>query len=203
MWRRSKESGALEEVEQSLAGIFEGGVGKAWAGNQDQVVVRGGGGEEAAHCFAQETFCAVAVNGCANRLAGCDSHAQAGLFAFLDNQHNKRVGIRLARAPHPLEIFGPGQTEPSLHPRLVWGILPANLFDVFVGGDCQFVTPAQAAAFEDGAPIGSGHAFAEAVYAYAAADFGLVGSFWHSIFLVSKIIALVVMPAVARQGIIP
>jgi hypothetical protein len=34
----------------------------------------------------------------------------------LHYQHNKRVGIGLARTPHPLEVFGAGQTELSLHP---------------------------------------------------------------------------------------
>jgi hypothetical protein len=184
--RRGEELGALEEGEQSLTGLLEGGVGKAWSGNQDQVEVGGEAGEEAAHGFPQESLCAVAVHGCANRLAGSDAHPQAGLFAFLHHQHNKRVGIRLAGTPHPLEIFGPGQTELSLHPRLVCAVLPANLFDVFVGCDREFVTPAQAAAFEYGAPIGSGHAFAEPVHAHASANFRLVCSFWHSIFLVSK-----------------
>jgi hypothetical protein len=34
----------------------------------------------------------------------------------LYNQHNKRVGIGLAGTPHPLEVFGAGQTELPLHP---------------------------------------------------------------------------------------
>ena len=42
----------------------------------------------------------------------------ARMVTLLYNQHSKRVGIGLARTPHPLEIFRPGQTELSLHPLL-------------------------------------------------------------------------------------
>jgi hypothetical protein len=42
------------------------------------------------------------------------------------------------------------------------------------------MAPAQAAALEHVATIGAGHALSKAVYAYAAADLGLIRSFHHS-----------------------
>jgi len=74
--------------------------------------------DQSPHHFAQEAFAPVSNDRCANRLACRDSHTHVGLIAFLRNQHNKRVGIGLAITPHPLEVFGSGQTELSLHPRL-------------------------------------------------------------------------------------
>ena len=55
----------------------------------------------------------------ANSTRGCRTslvHGIATLIMRLHYQHNKRVGIGLAGTPHPLEVFGAGQTEPSLHP---------------------------------------------------------------------------------------
>jgi hypothetical protein len=57
---------------------------------------------------------------------------------------------------------------------------------MFVGGYREFVTTAQAAAFEHGAPIRGGHALAETMYTYTAADFWLIRTFRHTSFLVSK-----------------
>jgi hypothetical protein len=109
---------------------------------------------------------------------------------FLDYQHNKRVGIGLARTPHPLEIIRPGQTEISLHPRLLSADLPANLFYVFVHCNGQLMATAQTAALEYSTPVSSGHTLAETMYTDTAANFRLIRSFWHSFFLVSKIIAV-------------
>lgn len=95
------------------------------------------------------------------------------------------MGIGLACSPHPLEIFGSGQSKSSLHPRLNRDIrsliiLPTSLLNVFVGLDCEFVTALKAAAFEDCAAVSRGHAFAESMHAHAAADLGLVCSLGHS-----------------------
>jgi hypothetical protein len=52
-------------------------------------------------------------------MRGCRTsliHRVASPFMRLYYQHNKRVGIGLAGTPHPLEVFGAGQTELSLHP---------------------------------------------------------------------------------------
>ncbi len=75
------------------------------------------------HRFAQETLGPVPINGCPHRPPGRhpDFHAGlvhriASLIMSLHYQHNKRVGIGLARTPHPLEVFGAGQTKFSLHP---------------------------------------------------------------------------------------
>jgi hypothetical protein len=60
---------------------------------------------------------------------------------------------------------------------------------MFVGGHSEFMSTAQAAAFEHGTPIRSGHALAETMHTHTAADFRLIRTFRHSSFLVSKIIA--------------
>jgi hypothetical protein len=57
---------------------------------------------------------------------------------------------------------------------------------MFVGSHCEFMAAAQAAAFEHSAPIGRGHALAEAMHTHAAADFRLIRTFGHSSFLISK-----------------
>ena len=51
---------------------------------------------------------------------------------------------------------------------------------MLVGLNCKFVAATQAAALEHITTIGRGHAFSETVYAYAAADLGLICSFYHS-----------------------
>ena len=53
--------------------------------------------------------------------------------------------------------------------------------DVLVGADGKLVTPAQAAAFEYGAPIGRSHALAKTMHPHATADLGLIRSFRHDI----------------------
>jgi hypothetical protein len=56
------------------------------------------------HGGPQETFGAVAAHRQSDSFPGGHAHAQVRLVAGLDNQDNKRVGIRLAKTPHPLEI---------------------------------------------------------------------------------------------------
>ena len=72
------------------------------------------------------------------------------------------MGIGLACSPHPLEVFRPGQSKSSLHPRLLVillkGDLPTSPLDVFVGCNGKFVAALQAAALEDGASVGGCHA---------------------------------------------
>ena len=51
---------------------------------------------------------------------------------------------------------------------------------MLVGSDRQFIAAAQTAALEHVTTIGRGHALSETVYTHAAADLGLVRSFYHS-----------------------
>jgi hypothetical protein len=127
-------------------------------------------------------------------------------------QHSKRVGIRLACAPHPFEISRPGQAEFALHPNLEMpnilvvsmhyagvrapprrsdqlAILPPHFLDMLVGFCRQAIATSQAAALKHIAPVCGCHAFAEAMYAHAAADFGLIRSFRHILSFYKKIIA--------------
>jgi hypothetical protein len=51
---------------------------------------------------------------------------------------------------------------------------------MLVGPNSQFIAAAQTAALEHITAISRGHALSKTVYAYAAADLGLVRSFYHS-----------------------
>ena len=51
---------------------------------------------------------------------------------------------------------------------------------MLIGFDGEFVAALKAATLENCASIGRGHAFSETVYTHAAADLGLVCSFYHS-----------------------
>jgi hypothetical protein len=66
--------------------------------------------------------------------------------------------------------------------------LPADLLNVLVGSHRQLLATAQAAALQDGTPIGCRHALAESVHAHTAADFRLVRTFRHSSFLTLEIL---------------
>jgi hypothetical protein len=106
--------------------------------------------------------------------------------AGLHHQHNKRVGIRLAILPHPLEIFRSGQAKLALHPRLDENPckksrdLPTDFLDVLVGPDRQLVAAPQATSLQHIASVGGGHAASETMHTDTAADLGLVCSFGHS-----------------------
>ena len=61
---------------------------------------------------------------------------------------------------------------------------------MLIGFDGEFVAAFKAAASEHCASVSSGHALAKTVYTHAAADLGLVCSFYHSkYFLIVKMIA--------------
>ena len=61
---------------------------------------------------------------------------------------------------------------------------------MLIGFDGKFVAAFKAAALEYSASIGGSHALAETVYTHAAANLGLVCSFYHSkYFLIVKMIA--------------
>jgi hypothetical protein len=55
--------------------------------------------------------------------------------------------------------------------------LPADVLDVLVAADSQADAAFQTPTLENRATIGRGHALAEAVYAYAPADPGLISTF--------------------------
>jgi hypothetical protein len=183
--------GTLQEGEQSLTDFLQGGGGEVRTGDQEQVQPWGDVWDEWTHRFTQKSLCPVALHCCPDRPACRDPHANArpsALLAFQHNQHNKRVGIGLTGTPHPLDIFGSGQTEPSLHPRLLRAGLPADLFHVFVHLNGQSMAAAQATTLEHGASVSRGHALAETMHAHTTADLRLIRSLWHTSFLVSKII---------------
>src|SRR5215212_7707284 len=99
-----------------MTGFFQGGRNKSRAGDQDQVESWMDVRDQSPHHFAQETFGTVPINRCSHRSPRGDTDFYTRLVMRLHYQHNKRVGIGLARTPHPLEVFGAGQTEFSLHP---------------------------------------------------------------------------------------
>jgi hypothetical protein len=82
----------------------KGGFGQGVAGDEEDIGTRREVRYEALHGGPQKTFGAVASHSQSDGLPGGHTHAQVGLVTGLDNQDNKRVGIRLAKTPHPLEI---------------------------------------------------------------------------------------------------
>jgi len=95
---------ALEEAAQSRISFCEGGINEGRAGDQQEVGAACKVREDALHGGAQESLCAIAPHGASHGPPGRDSHSWVGLAAGLRYQHNKRVGIRFSKPPHPLEI---------------------------------------------------------------------------------------------------
>lgn len=126
-WRWEVQLRALQKVEQGLAGFLQRGGGQPGAGDQDQIragsVVlsqsKGHVRKKSPHRFAQKTLRAIASHSASGGASRRHSNSYAGLRILFDNQNDKRVGIGPAGTPHPLEIFRPGQTELSLHPRSI------------------------------------------------------------------------------------
>lgn len=96
--------GAFEKDAQGRFSFFEGGFRQGLAGDQEQVGPASDVRQDALHGGAQKTFGAIASHGGSHSAPGGDSHAHAGRVAGLGNQDDKRVGIRLSKTPHPLEI---------------------------------------------------------------------------------------------------
>ena len=107
---------ASQQVEQSLTGVFQSGAGQPRSGDQDQVQVGSEIWEQDPHGFTEEPFGSITMNGAPYCPSSRNSNLYMRLFMALHYQHNKRVGIGLARTPHPLEVFGSGQTKLSLQP---------------------------------------------------------------------------------------
>jgi hypothetical protein len=107
---------ASQQVKQSLTGLFQGGGDQPRSGDQNQVQVGSDVWEQGPHRFAEETFCSIAMNSGPYCPPSRNTDFDLRLIMSLNYQHNKRVGIGLARTPHPLEVFGSGQTKLSLHP---------------------------------------------------------------------------------------
>ena len=100
--------GASHKVKQSLAGIFQGSRDESRSSDQNKVQVGSDVREQTPHGFPEEAFCTITMNSGPHRLARRDPDLYMRLFIGLHYQHNKRVGIGLARTPHPLEVFGSG-----------------------------------------------------------------------------------------------
>lgn len=66
------------------------------------------------------------------------------------------------------------------------GAVPIHFFDVIIHFRGQAVPAFCSPVFQDLAPTTGLHTPAEAVNARPAADFGLVGTFWHVIFSIKK-----------------
>jgi len=62
-----------------------------------------------------ETFQTVTLHSIAQATSCSDPDLQAISLVFPDNQHNKRVGKRLSRTPHPLEFGCFSQSKPAFH----------------------------------------------------------------------------------------
>ena len=94
----------MEKGDKRSTGLFERGRGQRLPGDKQDVGAGRKIRQEALHGSPQETLGSVPLHRLSNGPPGCHSHTQMRLVTVLDNQDNKRVGIRLAKTPHPLEI---------------------------------------------------------------------------------------------------
>jgi len=102
--RGNQQSGALQERLQRGARLVKRGLRQGLAGDQEDIGTRCEVRQEALHGGPQETFGAVTPDSHPDGFSRCHAYADFGLVAGLDNQDNKRMGIGLAKTPHPLEI---------------------------------------------------------------------------------------------------
>jgi hypothetical protein len=108
-----------------------------------------------------------------------------------NDQHSKRVGIRLTRVPHPLDFCRPRQTKLSFHPRPCFGKdliscrLPADALDVIVHGNRQLMPATQAAALDHVASILGRHTLAKSMHSQAAMNLRLISAFNHLLNILS------------------
>jgi hypothetical protein len=107
-----------KQTRKYLADFLQGFGGERWSSDQDQIPAGEQIRQQWTHRLTQETLGPIPLHGSANRPTGCHPHTHPLCFTGLYYQHNKRVGIRLTCAPHPLEISRPGQAEFALHPYL-------------------------------------------------------------------------------------
>jgi len=99
-----------------LTGVFQGSGDQPGSSDKDQVQIGSDVWQQSPHCFTQKPFSSVTMNGGPDCPSSRNSNLYAWLIMSLHYQHNKRVGIGLARTPHSLEVFGSGQTKLSLQP---------------------------------------------------------------------------------------
>jgi hypothetical protein len=60
--------------------------------------------QKSVHGRPQQAFGPIALDGIPDRQTSADPHTHTNKVRFHNIQYNKRVGIRLAGTPHPLEI---------------------------------------------------------------------------------------------------
>ena len=95
---------ALEKGAQGRIGFIKGGFRERRAGDQEEVGSGRKVRKDATHRGAQETLGAVPPHRVPDCPSGRHAHTDAGQVAGLCYQHNKRVGIRSSKTPHPLEV---------------------------------------------------------------------------------------------------
>lgn len=96
--------GPLQENSQRFLHLYQCGACSRSSGNQDYIFFGVKLGEKRAAGLAQKAFGPVAIHSIAQASPGGDSHAGPFPGRGADNQHNKRVRVRLSATPHPLEI---------------------------------------------------------------------------------------------------
>jgi hypothetical protein len=93
-----------EKELHCFADLGQSGRGGGRAGNQNYIFSRTNPGEQGPAGFTEQAFDPVARHRASKAAAG--GHAKPGhdLIRGADNQHDKRVRVRLSAATHPLEI---------------------------------------------------------------------------------------------------
>jgi hypothetical protein len=99
-----QETSSLKQIRQGRAGLHKIGSGQRGTGNQQQIGPGEGFSQKSIHCRPQQALGPIAIDCIPDRQTGADPHPNTQLVRFQDIQYNKRVGIRFAGTPHPLEI---------------------------------------------------------------------------------------------------
>ncbi len=89
------------------------------SGNEQEIVSGDDTAQLSLDRCSHQTFHPVTLYGISQTAPCSDPNSQKLSFVFADDQHNKRVGKRLSRTPHPLEIGCFSQSKPASH--LIYG----------------------------------------------------------------------------------
>jgi hypothetical protein len=131
------------------------------------------------HCFAQQAPYPVASHGIAQSFADNESIPVVGQTIGRYTENQKSVSPNTSSGAQALKIFFAAKAQTALHGGQQTLAFPVHFLDVIVHGDCQVFASLFAPGFEHITPATGEHTAAKTMHAQAAANFGLVGAFWH------------------------
>jgi hypothetical protein len=190
----SEEIRPLEKGGYRDLHLLENSAGHGFAGNQDDIPTGQNLFQVRLKGSANQALDPVSLDRVAQASPGDDPKPGMIFEIGRGDQHQKRVGMGSSRTPHPLEVGGSCQAQTSFHPnaqttqtRCVWKIdgstVPIDLLDVIVHGDGEATATTRPAVLQYFSSVSSRHAQAKTMHADAAANLGLISSFYHSAYL--------------------